>query len=110
MNIQHQNTSEVAGTDTVMVYNEEIDNPPPQDISNVFAAVDLSSCSSSDSDKYKLVWLKAKVIRSFILSAGECPDAFSRALSIVPNHKKISHYGVDWRHLPQKIRQCNYPT
>ena len=43
MNIQQQTTSEVADTDTVMNDNEEIDTPPPQDISNVFAAEDLSS-------------------------------------------------------------------
>ena len=43
---------EVADTETVMADNEDLDSPPPQDISNVFAAVDLSSCSSSDSAKY----------------------------------------------------------
>ena len=40
-NIQHQTTSEVANTETVMGYNEYIDHPSPQDISNVFAATDL---------------------------------------------------------------------
>ena len=70
MNIQQPTTSKVADTETVMDYNEDIDTPPPHDISNVFAAVDLSSHSSSDSNKYKRAWLKAEVIRSSILSAG----------------------------------------
>ena len=74
MNIQQQNTSEVANTETVMTYNEELDSPPPHDILNVFAAADLLSCSSSDSAKYKHAWLTAKMIRSFISYAGECPD------------------------------------
>ena len=43
----------------------------------MLAAVDLSSHSSSDSDKYKRAWLKSKVIRSYILCAGKCPDACS---------------------------------
>ena len=90
MNIQQQNTAELANTETVKAYNEEIDPPPPQDIPNVFAAADLSSCSSSDSNKYKPAWLKAKVIRSSILYSGECPDAYSRALSIAPINKEIS--------------------
>ena len=59
----------------------------PQDIYNVFAAADLSSCSSSDSAKYKRAWLKAKGIRSSILSAGECSDACSRKLFVALNHK-----------------------
>ena len=42
-NIQQPTTSEVANTETVMGYNEDIDPPPPQDISNVFVAADLSS-------------------------------------------------------------------
>ena len=87
MNIQQQNTSEVADTDIVMVDNEEIDPPPPQDILNVFTAADLSYCSSSDSDKYIRAWIKAKVIRSSILSTGEFPDACSRALFIALNQK-----------------------
>ena len=33
----------------------------------------------------------AKVIRYSILSAGECPDACIRALSISLNHKYIAH-------------------
>ena len=70
--------------------NEELDYPPPQDISDVFSAADLSSCSSSDSDKYKHACLKVKVIRSSILSSGECPDACSRALSFALNHKEIA--------------------
>ena len=87
MNIQQQTTSEVSNTETVVAYNEDVDIPPPQDISNVFAASDLSYCSSSDSNKYKRAWLKAKVICSYILSAGECPNTCSRALAIAPNHK-----------------------
>ena len=75
MNIQQPTTLEVANTETVMDYNEEIDLPQPQAISNVFVAVELSSCSSSYSNKYKRDWLKAKVTRSSILSAGECPYA-----------------------------------
>ena len=70
MNIQQLTTSEVADTETVMDDNEEIDPTPPQDIYDFFAAADLSSCSSSDSDKYKLACIKAKLIRSSILSAG----------------------------------------
>ena len=31
-NIQQQNTSEVANTETVMGYNEDIDPPPPHEI------------------------------------------------------------------------------
>ena len=49
-----------------MANNEELDLPPPQDIPNVFAAVDLSSRSSSVSDEYKRAWIKANVIRSYI--------------------------------------------
>ena len=41
-NNQQPTTSEVANTETVMACNEDIDTPPPQDISNVFAAADLS--------------------------------------------------------------------
>ena len=70
MNIQQQTTLEVANTETVMADNEELDPPPPQDISNLFSAADLLSCSSSDSAKYKRAWLKAKLIRSSYLSAG----------------------------------------
>ena len=87
VNIQQQTKSEVADTKTVMADNKDLDPPPPQDISNVFAAADLSSCSSSDLAKYKCAWLKTKLTRSYILSAGECPDAFSRALSIALNHR-----------------------
>ena len=57
VNIQKPTTSEVSNTETVMADNKEIDPPQPQDISNVFAAVDLSPRSSSDSDKYKGAWL-----------------------------------------------------
>ena len=70
MNTQQQNTSKVTNTETVMADNEEIDPPPPQDISNVFPAAELLSLSSSDSAKYKRAWHKAKVIRSSVLSAG----------------------------------------
>ena len=70
MNIQQLNTSELYNTETVMVYNEDLDPPPPQDISNVFAAAELLSHSSSDSDKYKSAWHRAKVIRSSVLSTG----------------------------------------
>ena len=49
MNIKHQNTSEVAYTETVMAYNEDLDLPPPQDIMNVFSLSDLSAQSSYDS-------------------------------------------------------------
>ena len=55
----------------------------------MFVAADLLSCSSSDSTKYKHACLKAKVIRLFILSDGECPDTCSRELSIELNHKEI---------------------
>ena len=89
MNIKQPTTSEVANTETVMANNEYLDLPPPQDISNVFAAEELSYRSSSDSNEYKRAWIKAKVIRSSILSDGECPYACSRALSIAPNHKEI---------------------
>ena len=36
-NIQQSTTSEVADTEIVMYYNEDLDPPPSQDISNVFA-------------------------------------------------------------------------
>ena len=51
-NIQQQTTLEVANAQKVMDYNEDLDPPSPQDISNMFAAADFSSHSSSDSDKY----------------------------------------------------------
>ena len=70
-----------------MAYNEDLYPPPPQDISNVFEVVEFSSHSSYDSGKYKRAWQKAKVIRYYILSAGECTDTCSRALSIALNHK-----------------------
>ena len=80
-------TLEVTNTETVMAGNEDIDTPPPQDISNVFAAADLSSQSSYDTDKYKRSWHRTKGIRSSVLSSGESPDAQSRALSIALNHR-----------------------
>ena len=72
-----------------MGYNEDIDPPPPHDISNVFVAAYLLSQSSYDSVKYKSTWHRAKGIRSSILSSGKIPDACSRALSIALNHKEI---------------------
>ena len=78
-NIQQPTTS-VANTETVMGYNEDIDPPPPPDISNVFAAADLLSQSSYDTVKYKRAWHRAKGICSSILSSGESLDARSRAL------------------------------
>ena len=41
VNIQQQDTSEVSDTEIVMDNNEDLDPPPPHDISNVFAAEDL---------------------------------------------------------------------
>ena len=67
--------------------NQDLDIPTTQDISNMFAVANLSSQSSSDSGKYKRAWIKAKLINSSILSAGEFIDACSRALSIALNHK-----------------------
>ena len=75
-----------------MANNEELYPPPPQVISNVFAAADLSSRSSSDSDKYKCAWLKAKEMRTSILSAWECTDTCSKALSIALNHKENTSF------------------
>ena len=43
MNIQQPTTSEVANIETVMAYINDLDPPPPQEISNVFSAADLSS-------------------------------------------------------------------
>ena len=91
-----------------MDYNEDIDAPPPQDMLNFFAAAYLSSCSSSDSSKYKRAWIKAEVIRSSILFVGECPDAFSRELSIALDHKEIaSILTVNGAISPKKNRQRN---
>ena len=70
MNIQQRTTSKVADTETVMDYNEELYPPSPQDISNVFVAENLLSCSSSDSDKYKCAWINAELIHSSVLSGG----------------------------------------
>ena len=69
-----------------MAGNEDIDTPPPQDISNVFAAADLSSQSAYYTVKYKRSWHRAKRIRCSILSPGESPDAQSRAFPISLNH------------------------
>ena len=91
--------------------NEELDPPLSHDIYNVFVATDLASPPSSGSDKYKRAWIKAKVIRYSILSAGKCPDAFSRALYIAPNHKEIAPVTVvDQCHFPKNKCRCNYPT
>ena len=87
MNIQQPTTSEVDGIETVMAYNKDLDPSPPQDISNVFSAARFLSQSSSDSDKYICAWHKAKVIRSYILSAGKIIDPCSRSLYIELNHK-----------------------
>ena len=73
-----------------MGYNEDIDTPPPQDISNVFIAADLLSQSSYDTVKYTRALHRAKGIRSSILSSGESPDAHSRALFIALNHREIA--------------------
>ena len=43
MNIQQPTTPEVSNTEKVMAYNEYLDLPLPQDISNVFAAADFLS-------------------------------------------------------------------
>ena len=48
MNIQQKTTPEVANTETLMSDNEELYPPHPQGVFNLFAAVDLSSRSSSD--------------------------------------------------------------
>ena len=89
-NNQQPTTSEVANTETVVGYNEDIDPPPQQDILNVFAAADLSSQSSYDTVKYERAWHRAKEIRSSILSSGYSLDSRSRALSIALNHKEIA--------------------
>ena len=86
-NNQQPTTSEVANIETGMAGNGDIDTPPPQAVSNVFAAVDLSSKSSYDTVKYKRAWHRAEGIRSSILYSGESPDAKSRALSIALNHR-----------------------
>ena len=86
MNIQQPTTSEEADTKTLMAYNKDLDPPPPQDISNVFAAAEFSSQSSSDSAKYKRARHKVKLIRSSILSAGESTDECIIAFSIAQNH------------------------
>ena len=94
----------------MIAYNEDLDSTPPQDILNVFAAANLSSRSSSDSTKYKRAWLKAKVIRSYIISTGVCPDAYSRSLSIALNHKKICPITVgDQHHFSKKTMPVQLP-
>ena len=70
--------------------NEDIDTPPPHNISNVFAAADLSSQSSYNPVKYKRACHRAKRFCSPILSSGESPDAQSRAFSIALNHGEIA--------------------
>ena len=71
VNIQQQTTLEVADTEALMADNEEIDPTPLQGISNVFAAADLPSRSSSYSYKYKLAWLNAKVIHCSFYRLGD---------------------------------------
>ena len=92
-----------------MDYNEYLYPPPPQDISNLFAAADLSSHSSSYSSKYKCAWLKVKLIRSSILYARESPGSCSRALSISLDHKEIAPIMAVTGAIFPKF-QCNYPT
>ena len=104
-------TYDVANTETVMGYNEDIYPPPPKDLSNVIAAADLSSQSSYDTVKYKCAWHREKVILSSILSSVESTDAQSRALSIALNHIEIaSIMAVTGTILPKTICQCNNPT
>ena len=43
MNIRQPTKSEETDTDKVMAYNEDVDHPPPQDISNVFSSTDMLS-------------------------------------------------------------------
>ena len=109
VNIQQQNTLEVSNTETVMSDNEEIYPPPPQDILNVFATAELSSCSSSDSDKYKRAWIKTKVIRCSILYARKFPETCSRELSIALNYKGIASIMAVTGAISPKKYQCNYP-
>ena len=90
VNIQQPTIPDAPDTETVMAYNEDLDITPPQDISNVFAAADLSSDSSYNSNKYKRAWRQVKVIHSYILSYCECPDTCSRALSIAPIKNKFN--------------------
>ena len=47
-------------TEAVMAYNEDIDLPPTQDISNIFAVVELSSRLSSDSRNINVHGLRRK--------------------------------------------------
>ena len=70
-----------------MAYDEDLDPPPPQDISSVFVATDLLYHSSYDSAKYKCACIEAEVICSSVLSSGECIYACSRELSIALYHK-----------------------
>ena len=109
-NNQQPTSLEVANTEIMMASNKEIDTPPPQDISNVFAAADLSSQSSYDTVKYKRAWHRAKRIRSSILSYGESPDTQSRAFSIALNHKEIaSIIEVTGTTLPKKYANVITP-
>ena len=66
-----------------MADNEELDTPPPQDISNMFAEAYLSSRSSSDSAKYKCAWLREKLIRSSIFLMG---NVQTHAVEYYPLH------------------------
>ena len=111
MNIQQPTTLEVAYTETVMSYNEDLDPPPPQDILNVFSSADLSFQLSSDLDKYKRAWYKVIVTRYPILSSTESPDAYSRALSIALDYKEIASImvvnGAIWPKLDMPMQLPN---
>ena len=77
----------------------------------MLAVADLSSSSSSNSAKYKCAWIKAKLIRCYILYARECPDACSRALFIALKHKEISSImAVTSANFPKNLCQWNYLT
>ena len=71
-----------------MSYNEDLDPPPPHDISNVFASVDLSYQSSYDTVKYKCAWHRAKGIHSSILST-VCAWTFPRKSMIEYNNVSV---------------------
>ena len=75
-----------------MAGNEDIDTPPKQDISNVFAAADFSSQSSYDTVKYKRAWYRAEGIRSSILYSGKSPDAQTHLIYPVMVEYLYLHY------------------
>ena len=80
----------VANTKTVMVYNEDLDPPPPYDILNVFAEADLSSQSSYDSVKYKRAW-------EFILLFYILGKVQTHAVDHSPLHWIIEKLHLLWR-------------